>query len=64
MTLPELAEIWSLSPDAVLLTYESRSKQNDGSERCVLRSSIWKHNGKQWQMLFHQGTIARRQRSA
>ncbi|GLQ10816.1 DUF4440 domain-containing protein [Devosia yakushimensis] len=49
-----------IGPDVVLLTYESRSEQSDGSERCVLRSSIWKHNGKQWQMLFHQGTIARR----
>ncbi|WP_153771181.1 DUF4440 domain-containing protein [Labrenzia sp. CE80] len=50
----------TISKDAVLLTYESQRRQNDGSMRCVLRSSIWKHNGTDWQMLFHQGTIKNR----
>ncbi|OCP37486.1 DUF4440 domain-containing protein [Ensifer sp. LC163] len=49
----------SISRDAVLLTYESQRTQDDGSKRYVLRSSIWKHNGEKWQMLFHQGTIKR-----
>lgn len=46
-----------ISNDAVLLTYETERSYKDGSKRRVLRSSIWKHNGLKWQMLFHQGTI-------
>ncbi len=46
-----------ISNDAVLLTYETERSYRDGSRRRVLRSSIWKHNGLKWQMLFHQGTI-------
>lgn len=46
-----------ISNDAVLLTYETERSYQDGSKRRVLRSSIWKHNGLKWQMLFHQGTI-------
>lgn len=46
-----------LAADAVLLTYRTRRTDGDGSERHVLRSSIWKHDGQRWQMLFHQGTI-------
>ena len=51
----------TVSADAVLLTYESQRRRNDGSVRCVLRSSIWKYNGADWQMLFHQGTIKNRE---
>ena len=47
----------AISDDAVLLTYETVSSAQNDSKRCVLRSSIWKHNGRNWQMLFHQGTI-------
>ncbi|MTH95310.1 DUF4440 domain-containing protein [Roseibium sp. RKSG952] len=50
----------TVSADAVLLTYESQHRRNDESVRSVLRSSIWKHNGADWQMLFHQGTIKNR----
>jgi len=46
-----------ISSDAVLLTYEAERLYSDGSKRHVLRSSIWKHDGRKWQMLFHQGTI-------
>ncbi|MFC3165419.1 DUF4440 domain-containing protein [Ciceribacter thiooxidans] len=46
-----------ISNDAVLLTYETERSYRDGSRRCVLRSSVWKHDGLRWQMLFHQGTI-------
>ncbi|MCM2476860.1 DUF4440 domain-containing protein [Rhizobium sp. CG5] len=49
----------SISGDAVLLTYRTRRKKSDGSERHVLRSSIWKHTGAKWQMLFHQGTLTK-----
>ena len=48
----------SISSDAVLLTYRSSRRKSDGTERRTLRSSIWKHTGSGWQMLFHQGTIA------
>ncbi|KSV61838.1 DUF4440 domain-containing protein [Ensifer sp. ENS07] len=46
-----------ISKDAVLLTYETKTSYSDGSTRCVLRSSIWKHDGAKWQMFFHQGTV-------
>ena len=46
-----------VSQDAVLLTYVTDRSHPDGSKRRVLRSSIWKHDGQKWQMLFHQGTI-------
>lgn len=46
-----------ISDGVVLLTYESRRTQSDGSRRHALRSSIWKHDGEKWQMFFHQGTI-------
>lgn len=49
-----------ISADAVLLTYRTWRIRSDGSERHVLRSSIWKHDGQHWQMLFHQGTPTRR----
>ncbi len=48
-----------ISADAALLTYRTWCRQADGSERHVLRSSIWKHDGRRWQMLFHQGTPTR-----
>lgn len=48
-----------ISADAVLLTYRTWRRQADGSERHVLRSSIWKHDGGRWQPLFHQGTPTR-----
>ncbi|MBB4231739.1 DUF4440 domain-containing protein [Rhizobium mongolense] len=47
----------TISSDAVLLTYRTRRAREDGSERHVLRSSIWKHSEIGWQMLFHQGTV-------
>ncbi|WP_074067605.1 DUF4440 domain-containing protein [Rhizobium gallicum] len=46
-----------ISSDAVLLTYRTRRAREDGFERHVLRSSIWKHSEIGWQMLFHQGTV-------
>jgi len=46
-----------ISSDAVLLTYETERSYLDGSTRSVLRSSVWRHNGLKWQMLFHQGTL-------
>lgn len=46
-----------IADNAVLLTYETKRSDGTGAVRCVLRSSIWKHDGLKWQMLFHQGTI-------
>ena len=48
----------SISADAVLLTYRTCRVVSDGSERHVLRSSIWAQRGGRWQLVFHQGTIA------
>ena len=57
--IPETSDyvLTQISPDAVLLTYRTMRQGSDGSERHVLRSSIWKHDGERWQMLFHQGTV-------
>lgn len=48
-----------IAPGAVLLTYRTQRIGSDGSGRQVLRSSIWKHGGSAWQMVFHQGTVAK-----
>jgi hypothetical protein len=49
----------SISTDAVLLTYRTCRVERDGAERQVLRSSIWTKREGRWQLVFHQGTIAR-----
>ena len=46
----------ALASDVVQLTFKTRRKNEDGSYSASLRCSIWKLNGAQWQMLFHQGT--------
>ena len=43
--------------DAALLTYTSERTAPDGSQRQVLRSSLWVRDGDSWRMLFHQGTV-------
>ena len=45
-----------LSPDVVQLTFKTKRKNDNGSLSASLRCSIWKLNGNQWQILFHQGT--------
>jgi hypothetical protein len=52
----------SISADAVLLTYRTFRVERDGSERHVLRSSIWTRRDGRWQLVFHQGTIAPQKR--
>ena len=49
----------SISDDAFLLTYRTRHWEEDGTQRHVLRSSIWKDMDGRWQMLFHQGTLTK-----
>ncbi len=43
----------AISDNAVLVTYLST---HESKSQC-LRSSLWKRTDKQWQMVFHQGTI-------
>ncbi|MCW8276549.1 nuclear transport factor 2 family protein [Pseudomonas sp. PCH199] len=47
-----------LSEHTVLVTYRCHATAN--GQRCSansLRSSIWRRQGEQWQMVFHQGTL-------
>lgn len=49
--------IRQLSPDTVLAIYRARKTDLvDGIYKGSIRSSIWKHNGERWQIVFHQGT--------
>jgi hypothetical protein len=46
-----------LAVGVALVTYRVTSKNlSDGSSATSLRSSIWKHVGGRWRMVFHQGT--------
>lgn len=46
-----------LSPNVVFSLYEAKKKDiNENTTRGSMRSSIWKLHGKQWKMIFHQGT--------
>ena len=60
--LPDLRAV-AIGDDAVLVTYRSVARHEDGSSTYALRSSIWVHRNGRWQMRFHQGTptVARRQ---
>lgn len=47
-----------LSGDVMLVTYLCRSVPTDQDREInSLRSSIWRLNGNEWQMVFHQGTL-------
>jgi len=56
----------ALGAEIVLVTYRATiSEAGDKSAKSSLRSSIWKLNDGNWQMIFHQGTpISREQDSA
>ena len=49
-------EFRELSPGIAQLIYKSKNKLNDEKIRYTIRSSIWKLEGSQWRMVFHQGT--------
>ena len=50
-------ELRQLAADVALLTYRATLRRpGDPDPRYSLRSSLWKKNGEQWQMVFHQGT--------
>ena len=49
----------ALSDSVALVTYKSiRPSEPPGVPCTSLRDSIWRHNGKSWELLFHQGTSA------
>ncbi|MCA0990679.1 DUF4440 domain-containing protein [Guptibacillus hwajinpoensis] len=54
MTLSDF-DIHPLTENVVLATYRVYDKTRNQK---TLRSSIWRKNGDQWQLFFHQGTLA------
>ena len=46
--------VQSIAPGAALTTW--RIRRSDGSQ--TLRSSVWQRRDGQWQLVFHQGTLA------
>ncbi|MCA0172004.1 DUF4440 domain-containing protein [Bacillus sp. RAR_GA_16] len=49
-------EIHPLAEDVILATYRVHNKTKN---QHTLRSSIWRKNEDQWQLFFHQGTLAK-----
>src|SRR5262245_32727851 len=46
----------ALSDSVALVTYKSiRQADPPGTQRTSLRASIWRQNGKSWELVFHQG---------
>jgi hypothetical protein len=53
-------EATMLSEDVALVTYRATRRSNGGASTVhTLRSSIWRRSNGQWQMVFHQGTLAK-----
>lgn len=53
------ANLFKLTPikeDWVLMNYESKRTDPDGFSIKTLRTSIWRREGSEWKMFFHQGT--------
>ena len=46
-----------LSNELMQLIYKTEHKENSQTIRKAIRSSLWKNNGANWQIIFHQGTI-------
>ena len=50
-------QVRDLSPEIALVTYVASRLATDGSTSGrSLRSSLWKREGDEWRMIFHQGT--------
>jgi len=49
-------EVKELSPELAMTIFEI-SKNLNGVSTNSIRSSIWKKIDKEWQMIFHQGTL-------
>jgi len=47
-----------LSDEIVLLTYKLVTLDDSVEIQASLRSSIWKFGNNNWQIIFHQGTVA------
>jgi len=45
-----------LATNIIQIRFKTRRTTQDGLIIASLRSSIWKFDGKRWQMIFHQGT--------
>lgn len=48
-------KVTRLGPDAALLTYRIRLHREPPVH--TLRSSVWRRDGGNWRMVFHQGTV-------
>ena len=49
-----------LSDDTAQVTYKVvMNSQPDDSKKVTLRSSIWRIEGENWKLIFHQGTFSR-----
>jgi len=47
-----------LDQNLIQINFETYSiPRNETKLRAALRSSLWKKQGNQWQMIFHQGTL-------
>ncbi|HCW53292.1 MAG TPA: DUF4440 domain-containing protein [Clostridium sp.] len=54
-------KIKELSDECILATYRViKNNGADESKKYTLRSSIWKHIGGKWKMIFHQGTLCKK----
>ncbi|GGI88327.1 nuclear transport factor 2 family protein [Legionella impletisoli] len=50
-------QVKQISEEVLLLTYLSRIKTQGADEaKHAFRSSIWRNQGEQWRMVFHQAT--------
>lgn len=50
-------DVRALSDSVALVTYKSiRQPEPLSAPRTSLRASVWRQNGKSWELLFHQGT--------
>lgn len=49
-------KLTAIKDDWVLMNYESKRTDSDGFSIKTLRTSIWKKDGNDWKMFFHQGT--------
>ena len=55
-------KIKELSPDNVLATYIIEKEDlESGKKSWSLRSSIWQNRDGNWQIIFHQGTLTKRE---
>jgi hypothetical protein len=54
--LVEDFSVRTIVPELVQVTYRTLKRVPGGKPQAALRSSLWIRRGREWQMLFHQGT--------